>query len=61
MKIMEGGMVCAISPIHKHRWLSASNFLNIYSLNFFVFMVSLSFFHSRGFLMHNSECDCMVI
>jgi hypothetical protein len=28
-------MVCAISPIHKHRWLSVSNFLNVYSLNFF--------------------------
>jgi hypothetical protein len=43
-------MVCAISPIHKHRWLSVSNFLNIYSLNFFVFMVFLSFFKFRGFL-----------
>lgn len=45
-----GCMVCAISPIYKHRWLSVSNFLNIYSLNFFAFMVFLSFFKFRGFL-----------
>ncbi len=45
-------MVCAISPIHKHKWLIVSNFLNIYNLNFlyswgfFLFLV----FNCRGFL-----------
>lgn len=54
-------MVRAISPIHKHRWLSVSNFLNIYSLNFFCIHGFSFIFQIQGFFMHNSECDCMVI